>query len=656
MSKRICDVTGFEIIEKPEWIFHSKEGNYSVEISIIDGSIVNLKSIGFTNDAIANTIRPAVLKIINENVKTDKWYLLHDYEQLEGGSYKARLSYYEFIKSLINKIQGVYFYNTHDRIKIALKAVKLFVPAFWKIFIFNDYKSAITHLVNNRNDIALMANPKVEKLELLQDISGNDWVIGKTFITSKGTQYRITNKWTHKFRGYSITTVYFENERIFVRLLEGVFDHASFYDVGNSIEEIIDELSLNTEKFHIYVGYHRITKMTYEFRKDSVKWYLKYKDQLNTVGFFYLEPLDKISIKIAKSFTTDDLKRKVFILDSPLEIFEKVETFESYGQEKEKLEESLHSMTKGELIKEILELKKCQENEIKDLYNKLGRISWNVYDKSKHDKLDYRKTPFADLHNAILVIQGDVQDILMKRDYLVAKAEESDKLKSEFLANMSHEIRTPMNAIIGFTTLLLEREDLDREEMEYVKIINKSGHFLLSIINDIIDISKIEAGQFENHKSPTNLNNLLQEVVDVFDVQRINGMQKGVHIHLNNQLNELFQDIETDPVRLKQVLHNLISNAVKFTKEGGVFIDVFAEKEGVHFIIKDTGIGISQEDQKTLFTRFSRSKNQEKNINHPGTGLGLVISKACVDMLGGKIWVTSELGLGSEFHFTIPQV
>lgn len=243
-----------------------------------------------------------------------------------------------------------------------------------------------------------------------------------------------------------------------------------------------------------------------------------------------------------------------------------------------------------------------------------------------------------------------------RKQLAIAKeyAESATKAKGEFLANMSHEIRTPMNAIIGFSSILMERDDLDEEVVEYIHIINRSSNFLLSLINDIIDISKIEAGQFEINITKTKLLDLLNEIGDIFEVQTRKTTINKVDLQFNYQLNVQVQEINTDSIRLKQILYNLISNALKFTKEGQVNVDVFLEMDEVHFVVKDTGVGISPEDLKHLFTRFSRSLDMEKNISHTGTGLGLVISKTCVDMLGGRIWVKSDLGKGSEFHFTIP--
>ncbi|NOR87078.1 MAG: hypothetical protein GQ527_05665, partial [Bacteroidales bacterium] len=499
------------------------------------------------------------------------------------------------------------------------------------------------------------SDSNIIRLEDIDDIQADDWGVGKTFISKSDIKYTVTKKWAHIFNSCKVTTYFIRQNNIFIRLFEGDFGDNDFYNVQKSIEEVFEDISIKGSKFHLYIDYEKIGKISLKYRQDAATWYSNISSQLFTIGFFHLNPLSRITIKIAKSLLSNiHLKEKLYLLYSPMELFDKVEAIADKENLNLDLSRTLKNYSKKQLIQEIIKLKTHQQNEITDLYRKLGRISWEINKPDETNSIDERKTPFTDLHNAILVLQDDFQEILLKRDFLISKAEESDKLKSEFLANMSHEIRTPMNAIIGFSSILMERDDLDEEVVEYIHIINRSSNFLLSLINDIIDISKIEAGQFEINITKTKLLDLLNEIGDIFEVQTRKTTINKVDLQFNYQLNVQVQEINTDSIRLKQILYNLISNALKFTKEGQVNVDVFLEMDEVHFVVKDTGVGISPEDLKHLFTRFSRSLDMEKNISHTGTGLGLVISKTCVDMLGGRIWVKSEFGKGSEFHFTIP--
>lgn len=236
------------------------------------------------------------------------------------------------------------------------------------------------------------------------------------------------------------------------------------------------------------------------------------------------------------------------------------------------------------------------------------------------------------------------------------RAEESDQLKSSFLANMSHEIRTPVNGIIGFTELLKESTLSFEEREEYLSIIKQSGNQLLTLINDIVDLSKIEANQLAINKENFSLNLLLEELKKLFK----NQVEKtGKDIELKLVKDEIFESdiINSDPFRLRQILINLLSNAVKFTNHGSIVFGykVSLEKQQILFFVRDTGVGIPKSQQQFIFERFAQVSSRG-NQNAKGTGLGLAISKGILDMLGGTISIESAPGAGAEFTFTIPLV
>ncbi len=242
--------------------------------------------------------------------------------------------------------------------------------------------------------------------------------------------------------------------------------------------------------------------------------------------------------------------------------------------------------------------------------------------------------------------------ILLNHELNIAKekAEESNRLKSAFLANMSHEIRTPMNGIIGFSQLLNTPGISEEKITEYTSIILKSGNHLLNIINDIIDISKIDAGQFNISKSIININSSLRELFIFF--QSFKKIKEGLKLKINLPLTNKYTNILTDQTRFLQIFTNLINNAIKFTDEGFVEFGYKIEKEDFIFYVKDTGIGIKKEMQTIIFDRFMQASTNTEKL-YGGTGLGLAICKACTELLGGEIWMESKLGQGSIFKFTI---
>jgi len=238
------------------------------------------------------------------------------------------------------------------------------------------------------------------------------------------------------------------------------------------------------------------------------------------------------------------------------------------------------------------------------------------------------------------------------------RAEESDQLKSAFLANMSHEIRTPMNAILGFTELLTisENDITSEEKSHYIDLIQNSGNNLLHLIDDIIDISKIEAGQLKIVYKDCDLTKLLNNLTDSY--QEIKRKRGKAHIDLRLRLSENTQNriIRTDPNRLIQIISNLLDNALKFTEEGFIELGCTAlTTRKLQFYVKDTGIGMDSQKQQVVFDRFYKVEDDKTKL-YRGAGLGLAISRSLVDMLGGQIWVDSQPGKGAVFTFTIPLI
>jgi len=231
-----------------------------------------------------------------------------------------------------------------------------------------------------------------------------------------------------------------------------------------------------------------------------------------------------------------------------------------------------------------------------------------------------------------------------------AKAEESDRLKSAFLANMSHEIRTPMNGILGFADLLKEPGLAGEEQQTYIAVIEKSGTRMLSIINDIINISKIEAGLMELNMQESNINEQIEYIYTFFKPEI---KEKGMQVSFSNSLPSNEAIIKTDREKVYAILTNIVKNAIKFSEKGSIEFGYTKKNNFLEFYVKDTGIGIPKDRQKAIFERFIQADITDLRA-FQGSGLGLSISKAYVEMLGGKIWVESEKGKGSIFYFTLP--
>lgn len=233
------------------------------------------------------------------------------------------------------------------------------------------------------------------------------------------------------------------------------------------------------------------------------------------------------------------------------------------------------------------------------------------------------------------------------------KAEESDRLKSAFLANMSHEIRTPMNAILGFSNFLGDKEIDNKDRSKYVSLIQSGTNQLLQIINDIIDISRIETGQLNISNSEFELNKFMVEIVSISEILLQSEEKKHINLQSIKESPSENIFIKTDKNRLKQIFLNLISNAIKFTSEGQINIGYILVNERVQFFVKDTGIGVSKEKHGVIFNRFVQLEDHMTR-EYGGTGIGLSIVKGLVELLGGNIWLSSEQGKGCSFYFDIP--
>ncbi|MCF6332939.1 MAG: ATP-binding protein, partial [Draconibacterium sp.] len=274
-------------------------------------------------------------------------------------------------------------------------------------------------------------------------------------------------------------------------------------------------------------------------------------------------------------------------------------------------------------------------------------------DKNAYNESDLRMLEFVSDQVSTSILRKKAElDLVEALD----KATESDRLKSAFLATMSHELRTPLNAIIGFSDFLNKDLPVD-DVVNFGKIINSSGQHLLSIVNDLFDITLIEAGEIKVKNKETSLKDILYGVHSVIEAKKQRDNKEAVELKLNFSAEEEDFSFNTDANKIKQILINLLKNAIKFTHDGHIHYgcELLKEKNNafLKFYVKDTGIGISKDKQNLIFDIF-RQADDTHTRKYGGTGIGLSVAKRLVEILGGKIWLESEVGVGSTFYFTIP--
>lgn len=263
--------------------------------------------------------------------------------------------------------------------------------------------------------------------------------------------------------------------------------------------------------------------------------------------------------------------------------------------------------------------------------------------KEKNYEIETQNEEYQQLNEELVQINEELESAK-------TRAEESDRLKTAFLHNISHEIRTPMNAIVGFNGLLKDQNLSESKRVRYSDIVDQSSKQLLSIINDIIDIAAIEAGQVKFSKEKVNLNTLMQFLHEQFQIA---ACKKEIKLSYTVSLPEDKATIITDETKLLQILTNLLGNAVKFTHSGYINFGYRLKYPFLEFFVEDTGIGIPPDMQDKIFNRFHQVESSRAS-SYGGSGLGLSISKGYVELNGGKIWVDSEEGNGSVFYFTHP--
>ncbi len=632
----------FETETKPEWNFRSSDKKYSTHITIFNNNIVHLDVIGTVNEENLEEVWGKVEKILFEKFNHQKYFLVHNYQELENASISSRNKYIHWVKDNLDNIETIYFYNVSPLFKTIIKAGKLLSHRLNNTFIYDSFDQVIKSIYNQTNNTS----------SILED---HFWEINNVFYNN-GTKYITKQKWTYTHStSRSKYETFLINNNIFIRRFYGILEDGTMSEIESSFELILKELALMGKPYHFFIDFSNVESMTLSYRKEGLQWFLKNKELLITSGFFNLTTLLKIQLKITRSlFPFTHFVKRVFILDHLEEVFSNIEHPNYINNEKLLFsKDNYKDFSKEELVSEITDLHQKisfleneRTTEIQNIYNKLGRVTWDESYNFTEESIDLSNNPYADVHNAVFIVQKDIKEILSKRDLLIKKANESERLKSAFLSNMSHEIRTPMNSILGFTGILLEQIK-DENQYRFLSIIDRSSKHLLSIINDILDISKIQSGDFKLIYEPFDIDKLLFAIIEE---QQINIRDKNIELFVSNN-NSIM--LNADQLRIKQILINLISNAIKFTDEGSIEVGYNIKENFIEFFVKDTGKGINISDQKFVFDRF-RQVDESITRQYEGTGLGLSIIKSLVELHGGSVQLESKVNKGSTFSFTIP--
>ena len=631
-----------KVTKLEKYTYYNPVSGYKQELDIIDNNIlhVSISGIAVFEDYLAAI--PTLEKVIeNYFDANEKIYLFHDYSNLIEVPAKTRVHYKDWILKNIEKFNLVFYSGLDSTSAAVIRAGKVFLKKFNKIYIVDDLDQAIWSinfeiLTKNRND-----NPEYLKKLL--------------------SKYKITykKKWDTSIDSGRIESQTFViDNNIFLRQLNGTLDKGDMALLEDSFNKIKKETLNENDKFYFYLDLNGLKSATISSRKEATDWFFSIIKDVESIVFFNLKPILNLVVKFSINLSKDFI-RKSYIKNNLTEAIE----FVLYSKHQVSIKKkstnnyflNIFKNNRRNKIKrlqnEINELKDVQSTRIYQLFDVIGSISWNETSETDIQNIPLDDT-YREIFDATNLLRLDVIDLLSKRDELIERSKQSEVLTSAFLANMSHEIRTPLNGIIGFSEILADTK-LDESQTKYINIVKNNGETLLTLINDIIDISKIESNQISVISRSFNLHEMLSNIFETFN-KLIDNENVDLKLFLPSEQSPI---IKSDENRIKQVLTNLLSNANKFTKKGEILFgyDILTKNNDriIKFFVTDTGIGIPDDEKNKVFDRFIQLENStSRRFN--GSGLGLAISKNLVELLKGDIWLESTLNQGTSFYFTIP--
>ncbi len=508
------------------------------------------------------------------------------------------------------------------------------------VALVNDYRNTFRMLVNMENKIGQSDN-KGLRSELNEEADNLHKSLSVLYSTAMTTQKTLLARLKLLYIGFIVLAVLIA---IMVSFL--ISKHILVH-----LEKLTGYISKFTENNFIY-------NEKLELKNPSNEIYQIYKEFRNLIAQLYIR--ERQRDKALHTAEENELRYRELTDMLPQSIYETDELgnftyvnkawYKKFGYSDEDMKQGLN------LIETVI----SESND--DILGKI-KLENSNFVAIRKDGSRFPASVYSDnvvLGDRLVGKRGIIIDVTERNLYISAlkkethKAQTSDKLKSSFLANMSHEIRTPMNSIIGFSSLLGAEEIPDEQKKSFVNYIRSSGELLMNLIDDIIDIAKIEAGEIKVSKKECNVTEMMYELYKTFDEIKNNVGKTHISLKIKTITGDF--TIKTDPFRLKQVMSNLISNAIKFTDKGSIEFGCNLKNEKfVEFYVRDTGVGLSRDEIGIIFERFKRTTHSEEQ-NIVGTGLGLAISKNLVELMDGEMWVDSVKGGGTTFYFTLPYI
>ena len=674
MKVSICPITGLKKRQKDSWIIRLEdEPDTWASLYLLGDDIFVGEWHGYITVKFNELSDIAFFDILDSfNLREKGYHYIIDNSDTTGTSIGVRARYTHFLQNEIRYMKthnlvgltpvlrfitgialrvnkGFDITEYHDNLLGAIARIKKSESDFRNNKI-HEHKPNIDNSNSENNEIH---NPDLNELENEYDGNSERAIIDRSE----------DNIWRYRNKKYSLYGEIIDNRIIYCKQSgdRTMDDLSVFFNINYEM------LNINNNDKAILIEYIGNAKNVSENkRRRIVSFYYSLIDRISHLIFIKPSLFQKATILMTKYLLRANYK--VHIVKSKGEAFNlayRIKRDENIPE----VEDLEVGHTKNE--KEV-------DLRISQLLNIVGRISWDPTFDLEYSKEIVGNDEFSILFESFDMLRRDIvsmkkeleshseqlkSEIEKATDKLITQnielekakeeAEKANRLKSAFLANMSHEIRTPMNAIVGLTEALKAKDVSEKNKTLYLNLISKSNTHLLKLINDIVDISKIESKEMTISSHKFNLNELMRDLLESQKIVLKNSEKRDkIEYSLYLGLSDELSNIKTDSTRLRQILLNLLNNAFKFTLEGNIEFGYNLIGDTLHFYVKDSGIGIEESKLDNIFERFIQAE-ADTTRKYGGTGLGLSISKSLVELCGGKISVESKLGEGSTFSFTL---
>ncbi len=611
-----CPITGLPIVQKPQWTDIRISNDFVVTYRLIGDRILHAAPQGYFTKGNLEKADAVLDQVLKESVAPGVRIVeIDDFKNIIGSTTRSgRIAGIRYFEEKTEKYIGLIAFTVSWRTKLFLRVAWRTCREPYKFDIKNDYEKAIK-----------------QALQMIQQFDTRDCFDLDNFITRP--------EW--KYEGDTLfTQCKVLSDKVMYAIHKGYLQNQDVEPVSQIIADIFRAGYFKDSSPYYIADYSGVTGASWYGRVKFLKSFKSLKDTYGPPKVFIMIIGSQV-VNIAMKMAQKKMGLPMFFVRDINEALSTIRRLEDPSHQ------LLSSPPAGDRNKELGDPYEKYEEEIMDF---IGSLTWDAPGKQLKDVADDH--PFKSVFDAISLVKLDIDELLLESKKAREEAEFANNAKSQFLATISHEIRTPLNGILGMTDLLLG-SPLTEEQQDQLMDIKYSGDSLLDIINEILDFAKIEAGKVDLDQTVFKLRDMINRVIATVAI-KAHDKKLVLLSHVDHDVPDM---LIGDPIRIRQVLINLIDNAVKFTNVGEVRLSIGKKNEtdrlvSLVFSVFDTGMGIPKDKIPAIFEKFSQLDNSSTR-QHSGTGLGLAIVRSLIQLMGGNIAVESTIGKGSRFFFEI---